>query len=271
VRIQLLGGFEVRDPGGRRVTFPRHAAERLVAHLALHRLRSVPREQLAEALWPDAPAAASRNRFDVTLNAARRALEPEAGARGPFRILVGEAGVCRLAAEGVTVDVEEFERRARECEPLLARATRSPWGAAQAPPRAEAARSFAALERALEAWGGELLPGIRDAEWVETERARLAARHRRLALGLGGLALVLDRPERAVECATRVLAEDPLEEEALRLAMRALARRGEGARAQAVYREFSARLARELDATPSPETVALAGELAAPAKSAAAR
>jgi ATP/maltotriose-dependent transcriptional regulator MalT/DNA-binding SARP family transcriptional activator len=262
LHVRLLGGFEVRV-GGRRVTFPRRAAEALVACLALRRGAPVRRETLAEALWPETPESASRNRFDVALNAARHALEPGVPARGPFRALTTEGGLCRLGPGALATDVDDFERKARACEPFLAQAARAPWSAAAVPPRAEARRVLGRLETALDAYGGELLPGLPDAAWAETERERLRDRHHRLLLGLGQVSLALARPERADEAARQVLAADPLHEEALKVLLRALAARGERAAALRSYQDFVRRLADELDTAPSPETAALCRELTA--------
>jgi LuxR family maltose regulon positive regulatory protein len=260
IEIRMLGGFEVvRD--GAPVRFPRSAAAALVACLALRR-GAVRRETLAEALWPGLAARASRNRFDVALNAARRALEPSVPARGPFQVLTSEGGLCRLAGSGITTDVGVYDRLARDCEGFLERRARARWSGGGGPDAREARRALAPLEQALAAYRGELLPEFPDAVWAEAERERLRDRHHRLLVGLAAIALSLAEPARTIEAARRVLAEDPLHEEALRLVMRALAAEGERAAALRLYRDFERRLAAELDTEPGPETAALGRELA---------
>jgi DNA-binding SARP family transcriptional activator len=255
----MLGAFEVwRD--GQPVRFPRSAAAALVAYLAL-RPGAVRRETLAEALWPGIPARASRNRFDVALNAARRALEPSVPARGPFRVLTSEGGLCRLATAGLVTDVEVCDRLARGCEGFLEHRAHARWSGGPAPAAREARGALVPLERALAAYRGDLLPQLPDAAWAEAERERLRDRHHRLLMGLAAITLSLGEPARAAEVARRVLAFDPLHEEALRLLMRALAARGERAAALRLYHEFERRLAAELDTAPGPETVALSREL----------
>jgi len=261
LEIRMRGGFEVtRD--GQVVRFPRSAAAALVAHLAL-RPGALRRETLAEALWPGISARASRNRFDVALNAARRALEPAVPARGPFHVLTTEGGMCRLASRGLVTDVEVYDRLARACEGFLEQSARARWSGVGPPAARDARRALAPLERALAAYHGDLLPELPDAPWAEAERERLRDRHHRLLMGLGAIALSLGEPARAVEVTRRVLADDPLHEEALRLLMRALMARGERAAALRVYHEFGRRLASELDTAPGPETAALGRELAA--------
>jgi DNA-binding SARP family transcriptional activator len=257
VRVSLLGGFAVRV-GERPVEFPRRAAGALVACLALRGGAPVRRDALAEALWPETAPAASRNRFDVALHAARHALEPEVPARGPFRLLVTDGGLCRLGPAGLDTDLERFERAARECEALLPRT-----GTARPPARGgDAARALARIGAALAIYRGDLLPALPDLSWAAAERDRLRDRHHRLLLGYGALALDAGRTGEAADAARRILDEDPLHEEALRVIMRALAAGGERAAALRACQEFERRLAAELDTTPGPETVALRRELA---------
>ncbi|MFN8177937.1 MAG: BTAD domain-containing putative transcriptional regulator [bacterium] len=259
IRIRLLGGFEVQRHGVT-VPFARRAAERLVAQLALRLGEPIAREALAEALWPEAAPDASRNRFDVTLHAARRGLEPDAGPRGPWRVLRIDAGLCRLDPARVEVDVAAFEAAAEACETLVRRlvdATR----ASGAPARSVSAAERIALDRALSLERGELLPGWTDTAWAEGERERLRTRAARLRLAEGLAALAGHDPAAAHDTACRLLERDALHEEAHRLELAALVQLGERTRAEQRHRAFVAKLARELDVPPSPETVALAREL----------
>jgi ATP/maltotriose-dependent transcriptional regulator MalT/DNA-binding SARP family transcriptional activator len=264
VEVRLLGRFEVRI-GSRLVQFGRRASEALVALLAIRRTASVSREMLAEALWPGAPFEASRNRFDVTLSAARRALEPEAGARGPFRVLITEAGFCRLGrSEEVFTDADDFERRARACEPILDRLSRRSWSGRPVFTPAEARKFREQVAAAVEVYGGDLLPGFLYASWTESERERLRERHYRLLLALGTLALILGRNEEAGAVARRALQDDPFREEAERLLLQAMLAAGERAAALESFRVFRRRMERELGLVPSPETVALVAEGSSP-------
>ncbi len=260
IEVRLLGALEVQV-GSRRVRFPRRASQLLIACLALKRGQPVLRESLAEWLWPEVSEAAGRNRFDVTLNAARRELEPQALARGPFLLLHSEGGRCRLLVPPSSLDVVRFEERARECEPLLARLARTPWLPGTDLARAEAVSAVRQFEEAVAAYGGDLARELPDADWIVGERERLRERHHGLLLGLGAAALATRRPDRAAEAALRVLGDAPLHEEAHRLRLRALAQRGDRATLLREHRDFVARLARELDVAPGPETATLFREL----------
>jgi DNA-binding SARP family transcriptional activator len=260
VRVRLLGGFEVRV-GSRLIKFERRASEALVAMLAFRGGASVSREVLAECLWPGAPVEASRNRFNVALSAARHAIEPEAGARGPFRVLTTDAGFCRLGRpDEVITDVGEFERRARACEPVLERLSRRSWSGRRPFTPAEAPRAQEQLAAAVQVYGGDLLPGFLYASWAESERERLRERHYRLLLSLGSLALIRGRNDDAAEIARRTLRGDPFREEAQRLLMQAMVAAGERSAALESFGLFRRRMQRELGLAPSPETVAVLHE-----------
>jgi DNA-binding SARP family transcriptional activator len=213
----------------------------------------VAREELAEVLWPGAPPAASRNRFDVALALARRALEPDAGSRGPFRHLRSESGLCRLDPRAVAVDVVEFERLADQADREDGSAPRR-GAAAGTSPRA-------ALATAVEAYGGDLLPELAYASWVIGERERLKSRFHRLLNALARCELAAGDAVRAEATARRVLQDDPLAEDAAQILLRALAARGDRAGLVRSYRSFAKRMNRELDLDPSPDTAALFAEL----------
>lgn len=262
LHIRLLGTFEVR--GEQLLRFPRRASVALVAYLALRPGRPVAREVLAEALWPEASAVSSRNRFDVALSAARSVLEPHAGSRGPFRILVTDAGFCRLDENLVTVDKIEFERLARECEPVLRTLSYGDWKEPGGSGAKEVRSGEVTLRRALERYGGDLLPGLADAPWTQAERDRLRDRYHRLLLGMSALALRTGRAAEAEEAAQNVLRDDPLHEEALRLLLQAVVVLDGPAAVMQKYQHFRRAIERELGTTPSPQTVSLARELSVP-------
>ncbi|HEY0855486.1 MAG TPA: AAA family ATPase, partial [Albitalea sp.] len=130
--------------------WPSLRAAHLVQLLALQPRRRMTREQVIDALWslldPEAGAANLRK----ATHHARQAL-------GRHDAIVVQGGEVVLWPErSVTVDAEEFERRA---EAALARR--------DAAECAEVARSYA----------GDLLPGARYEAWTELARERLHATH----------------------------------------------------------------------------------------------
>ena len=210
-----------------------------MALLALHQGRPQRREALIEALWPGSPPGAGRNRFDVALHDARRALDPATGPRGPFVTLRSEGGLVWLD-ERVERDFEHFESLAEQ---------------------AGREGTDAALARALERHGGPLLPEWPDAAWADDARLRVRALAEELLLARTRVAMEAHAPERALKLAGEVLAGDPLHEEAIAWRLRALVALGRRVEAARAASEFAARCRRELDSPPGPELVALTREL----------
>jgi predicted ATPase len=147
-RIELLG--QLRAVSGDRVVtqFGSRKVAALLARLALFPKRAHGREELIDLLWPEADLDTGRNRLRQTLFALRRLLEPPGA---PEVLLVDRASV-RLNADAFSCDAIEFEAHVR-------------------------ARDAAAAQ-AL--YVGELMPGFYD-EWIDDERARLAALADRVA------------------------------------------------------------------------------------------
>lgn len=152
-RIEMLGGLKVRF-GDREVTrFRTQKTASLLAYLACRLGRPQSREVLAELFWPESDTATARNNVSVALSSLRSLLETPQ--RGGVELFVADRQSVGLNPEAVSVDVDEFRRA---------------WRAAAGRTGAE---RLEALERALAAYGGELLPGFYD-EWIWPERAQLA-------------------------------------------------------------------------------------------------
>lgn len=121
------------------------------------------------------------------------------------------------------------------------------------------------LQQAIESYSGPLLQGLESddagefGEWLEIAREELRSRWRavalsRLAAAQPGAAGDVERG--AESLVRRLLAEDPLDEEAVRTFLTTMGRLGQPVGARAVYQEFATRLDRELGLEPTSETVA---------------
>ncbi len=100
LELRVLGGFEVRSLG-ESVSLTARPKD-ILALLALR----LPRERIAEMLWPEADAEKSRNNLHVNLNALRKALEPWGI---PTHLL--ESGLARARVD--LWDLEEALRAGR--------------------------------------------------------------------------------------------------------------------------------------------------------------
>jgi DNA-binding SARP family transcriptional activator len=243
IRIQLCGpiAFEIDD---QRVEagLPGRQGRLLFAYLVLHRLRTIRRDELVAALWPDQPPAAADAALRALLSKLRRLL--------PAGALKGRNDVHLSLPSTTHVDVEVAKEDIHHAESALAQ---QDW------PRAWA-RSLGPLFTARRGF----LPD-EDAEWIRLVREELDALYLRAlecyaqgCLGIGGTELAA-----AERVGRELVALCPYCESGYRHLMQALALTGNKAEALRVYEQLRVRLREELGIAPSPQTLALHTELLA--------
>lgn len=239
LHITLLGSVGVSvdgEAGELRLT---RRAIALLSYLVLHRDRRFTREVLMAVFWGDQDDRHARHCLNTALWRLRRVLEPRGDARGRY-VRTTAAGEIGFTPDGdCVIDVERFERLARG---PLAKGVNELHAA-----------EIAALEEAVAVYAGDLLEGFYD-DWILVERDRI-----RRAYG-GALTMLMRHhaeaahPEVSLAFACRLLAVDPLREEAHRAVIRGYAAIGERELALRQYAACRAILAAELGVTPSPET-----------------
>jgi DNA-binding SARP family transcriptional activator len=203
----------------------------LFAYLVLNRTRAVPREELAEVLWPrQAPPAATV--------AMRALLSKLRGLLGDGALEGREEVRLRLPA-GALIDVEAASAAIHRAESALLQGDYpSAWGPAQV-----------ALFTARRGF----FPG-EDAPWIEESRRdleeielRALEAYGRSCLGIGGTELpAAERSGRAL------VRRSPYRESGHRLLIESLAAAGNAAEALAAYEALRCRLREELGIVPSP-------------------
>ncbi|MEJ5312255.1 MAG: BTAD domain-containing putative transcriptional regulator [Anaerolineae bacterium] len=223
LKISLLGGLRLSWGEQALPALSPLKLEALLAFLLLHRQQPIPRDELAERLWPDRPAAEARANLRRHLHLLRQAL-PE----GEW-ILTDHEMVQWNSAADFWLDVEMFTRSAQaggECE------------------------------LCLELYQGDLLPELYD-DWLIPEREKLAElllqalqRAVEQCAGQGNYA-------GALRYAQRLLVYDPLHEETHRMAMRLAYLAGDRQAALRQFEECRDLLRRELDVDPMPATLEL--------------
>jgi len=237
IRFTILDSIDLRTADGVALegvlAQPKRVA--LLLYLCLAGRRGyVRRDRLLALFWPEAPTDRARNALRQAVHQLRRSL--------------GEATVEGRGADELGVRPDLLGCDAVEFEDLLA--ARKP-------------------EAALALYREELATGLHvgDApafsEWLEGERNRL----RRLALQAIGQvtdqALTAGLPGRAAEWLRRAIELAPLEEEPVRRLMELLDQQGDRGGALLACEELAGRLRRELDASPSAETLDLARRIRA--------
>jgi len=254
VHVALVGAIALTGPagvldegalGGRqgRVAF---------AVLASSRHRPVPKEELADALWPDELPASWQPALRGIVTKVRSALTA-VGLDGA-RVIRSAFGCYQLALPpDATVDIEAAADAVETAESALAAGH-----AAQARALAESAAAIASQP---------FLPG-EEGPFPERVRRELEALQLRALEILGRADLAVGDVGAAVAAAQAVLRIEPFRESAHRLLMSGYAAAGSRGEALRAYEGCRALLAEELGVRPSPETetayLALLGEEASP-------
>ncbi|MES2462483.1 MAG: tetratricopeptide repeat protein [Armatimonadota bacterium] len=241
MRINLFDGLSIQNGEDTLRQFQTYKTGALLAYLAFYPQRQHSREQLVNLLWPDADPTSGRNRLTQALVWLRPRLEPDESKRGT--ILVSDRHTIGLESIDLQTDVAEFE------EALQTAAS-----------RVEPTQQIEALRQAVDRYRGELLPGYYE-DWVLTERQRLFDQ---FLLSLRRLAELYEQTQeydRALDCARRALAADPVSEEVHLDLIRLLARTGQPAAGLRQFREMEQILLRELDEEPSGAALALVNQI----------
>jgi predicted ATPase/DNA-binding SARP family transcriptional activator len=241
MQITLFDGLSVQNGDLTLRQFQTYKTGALLAFLAFYGQRQHPREQLVNLLWPDAEPTAGRNRLTQALVWLRPRLESVERERGT--ILVSDRHTIGLLPGSIKTDVAEFE------EALLT-----------ATSRIEPGRQIEALRRAVDLYRGELLPGYYE-DWVLTERQRLFEQFLYALQRLVELYTESQQFDRALDCARRALAADPVSESVHLSLIRLLARTGQPAAGLRQFREMEQILQRELDEKPSAAALSLINQI----------
>jgi class 3 adenylate cyclase len=225
--------------------FPGRQGRLLFAYLVAEQGRPVPRDELADALWREAPPATSDKALSV-LASKLRGLLAEVGVDGT-KALTSAFGAYRLnLPAGTWVDVIAAADALRDAEASLA---------ADDLDRAKAvATQAASLARPT------FLPGEEGA-WVDGKRRELTDILRRALSCLAEACLRSGDAAEAANWAEETIALEPYRETGYRQLMTAHAAAGNRAEALRVYEQCRQLLATELGAYPSPETESVYREL----------
>ncbi len=236
VRLELLGGFQLYSAGRKPIVLTARKPRALLAYLALGVRRAHARDRLATLLWPDSSEMQARTSLRQALTALRRALGD-----GADELIAADVESVALARDGFELDVAEFEHGID-------------LGTADS------------LQSSLALYRGDLLDGV-SAESASFEQWLAAERERLRAVAVRGLVSLLDHqqesglPDRALETATRLVAIDPLREDAHRVLMRLYLQQGRPVEALRQYQLLRQTLARDLGVTPEPQTEQLYREM----------
>ncbi|MCX7681846.1 MAG: winged helix-turn-helix domain-containing protein, partial [Anaerolineae bacterium] len=245
LEITLLGLFQVTLDGEPVTHFETIPARLLLAYLVMHAGRPIPRESLADLLWPERPRTEALHALRQTLNRVRRALGEQKGA--PRFLHVTPQSIEFDAASDYRLDVDSFTT-------LIAAVRRHPHR------RLTACRScIRQLTEAAALYHGELLHGfhlesVPFQEWLVIERESLHRQAMEIFYHLANYHAQQEEYAQAQHYARRQLEAEPWREEAHRQLMAALAAGGQRSAALAQYAACYRILAEELGVEPEEET-----------------
>lgn len=232
--LSVLGSFSLRRRESAVAPLPKKA-QALLAYLALHRDKPVPREKLASFFWEDAGHEQARRSLRQCLTTLKAALGP-----GDKALIVGPGGI-KLHSGAIDVDALRFESLAGSSE-------------------------ASDLELAGALYRDELLSGLQIAseafsDWLKVERRRLDSRCSDVLYRLAAARWKERELDKALAAAERLSRFDALREDGHRLHMQLLAAAGHRNAALKQHQTFSEALRSELGVAPDPETSRLADEI----------
>jgi class 3 adenylate cyclase/DNA-binding SARP family transcriptional activator len=219
-------------------SFPGRQGRLVFAYLLAEEGRSVPRDELAQALWGDVPPARWEKALSVLVSKLRGLLET-CGIDGQEALRSAFGCYQLVLPPGTWIDVAAAREVADRAEAAL--------GAGDLDDAREAASEAAALARR------GFLPG-EDAAWIEEKRRELGELLVRALECLADACLAAGEAREAVRHAEELTVLEPFREGGYRRLMQAHAAAGDSAEALRVYERCRRLLADELGAYPSPET-----------------
>jgi DNA-binding SARP family transcriptional activator/predicted ATPase len=231
LQFHFLGGVRI-NRGDASVPLPTPQRTALLAYLLTFGDRLHARAVLAGLFWGELSDDSARRYLSDAIYRLRKQIEPD-NADPSLSIFGGDVNHVGLNPQAkVWIDVQEFLR-------LTA--------------------PGATLEQQLDAldlYQGDFLPGVYD-DWVLLERERLATRYRETLTRLLTHYQNSGALDQALEMARRLVASDPLQEDANRTLMRLYYRAGRRDRALLLYQALRQKLAEELEVEPEPATTEL--------------
>ena len=244
LRIHTLGSFQVWR-GDELIPangWRRKPARQLLQLLVTFRRKMLDRDQICEALWPEADPVTAQQNFKIALNALYSVLEPgrKAGAESAFVIREGASYGLRASAD-LWIDADQFTQSVK----MMKHPT----------PNVDN------MLQALTCYQGEYLPDARYETWAAGERERLASIFLEAADRVSELLLTEARYDEAIELCQRILDQDNCWERAYRNLMVAYHKLGDRGQVARAYQRCVETLREELDVAPAPETAALYARL----------
>ena len=255
MRISLTGRVSIEANGAilDEHSFPGRQGRLVFAYLLAEEGRAVPRDELAEVLWGDAPPATWEKALSVLVSKLRALLE-DCGVDGQAALRSAFGCYQLVLPPGAWIDLAAVREVVGRAGAALE--------AGDIPVAREAALEAVALARR------SFLPG-EDGAWIEEKRRELSELLVRALECLADACVAAGDAREAVRHAEELTTLEPYREGGYRRLMQAHAAAGDSAEALRVYERCRRLLADELGTYPSAETESIYRDLLQAPRSAA--
>jgi DNA-binding SARP family transcriptional activator len=234
--------IEHRDHLVREKQFPGRQGRIAFVFLAINRHRSVHREELMGAIWPDDAPAQSDSALDAILSKLRSMLKTAGLAPPAAGIDVSSGSIALQLPSSARIDIEAAANALDEAEGALRRNdTTNAWSLANV---------------AVVISRRPFLPDV-EAPWIQSQRTALKTLQMRALQCLVTVSSSHGEPLLAIQHAGEMVELDPFKETAYQLLMKMHAAAGDRAEALRVFAKCRELLRDELGVSPSPQTEAV--------------
>jgi DNA-binding SARP family transcriptional activator len=221
--------------------FPGRQGRIAFVFLALNRNRSVHREELLGAIWPDDAPAQTDSGLDAILSKLRSMLK-SAGFAGDAGVTVSSGSIALQLPANTWLDLEACANALDEAEGALR--------------RTDLVSAWSLANVAVVISRRPFLPDV-EAPWIEAQRNSLRVMQMRALQCLVTVSANNGEPLLAIQHAAEMVELEPFRETAYQLLMKMHAAAGDRAEALRVFAKCRELLRDELGVSPSPQTEAV--------------
>ena len=243
-RIYLAGSVAIEHGEHliRERQFPGRQGRIAFVFLAVNRHRSIHRDELLGAIWPDEAPAQTDSGLDAILSKLRGTLKSAGLARADAGVSVNSKTIALQLPRDAWIDLEAAANALDEAE-----------GAFR---RGDAVTAWSMANVAVVISKRPFLADV-EAPWIESQRAGLRALQMRALQCLVNVSANNAEPLLAVQHALEMIELEPFRETAYQLLMKMHAAAGDRAEALRVFARCRELLREELGVSPSPQTEAV--------------
>ncbi len=245
IQIETLGRFRLRR--GLTVMEERewdgHLPKLLLKAIVAHGSRQVPKDQLIEALWPEAAPGLGEMNFKITLHRLRKSLEPGMDRTfGSSYVHLRANSIC-LNEELCKTDLDDFQTLSRRGE--------------QKERAGDIGAALLLYNGAVDLYQGDFLSEELYSPWIDAKRNELRKRYTDLLYRIADIQEKRGTSKVAIDCYVKIIRIDPLSEQVYQRLMTLYASRGKRTEAIKVYHDCRKAIREGLDTEPGRLTTSI--------------